>query len=276
MKTAVDVLIPSLDRPEQLAGALDSVEVVRAAEPDLELRVHVVDREQGSAAGAAAARNLAAARGDAPFLALLDDDDRWLAPRLGRAVELLRQRPEVAVVAGDAELSSGGRFVRSTLPATGRDLDHRNLMQDCGVCTSTVTLRRIDWERAGGMDERLERAEDYELWLRLTRPGRRVHVLQDRLARYDDIADGLSSDPVAMAAATLVALDLSGLGATLDPSLRGRLGRLEAVRAHGLARSGDRRAALELALAAVRHAPGARVAWTALARAVIGGRRYDG
>jgi glycosyltransferase involved in cell wall biosynthesis len=273
MSVAVDVLVPTLDRARALAEALTSVEQVRAAEPGIELRVHVIDRAGGSAAGVAAARNLAAARGSAPFLALLDDDDRWLAPRLSRAIAVLEDRPEVVAVAGDAELASGGRFWRGSSTDEGRDLIHRNLLLDCGVCTSTVTLRRRDWERAGGMDERLERAEDYEMWLRLTRPGRPIHVLPDRLAWRDDRGDGLSSDPVAMATATLVALDLSGLAPDGQPGLRDRIGRLKAVRAHGMARDGERRAALTLALDAIRHAPGAKVAWTALARALTAGRR---
>ena len=273
MTVAVDVLLPTLDRPRRLDEALASVEAVRAAEPGIELRVQVVDRAAGSHRGVAAARNLAAARGDAPFLALLDDDDRWLAPRLGRAVRLLSDHPELVAVCGDAELASGGRFCRRAPPAAGRELDHRNLLLDCGVCASTVTLRRRDWEQAGGMDERLARAEDYELWLRLTRPGRRIHVLRDVLAWRDDRSAGLSSDPVAMATATLVALDLSGLAPREQPGVRDRMGRLEAVRAHGMARAGDGRQALEMALTALRHAPTARVAWTALARALAAGRR---
>lgn len=273
MTVAVDVLLPSLDRPQRLAEALESVEAAAVAEPDLELRVQLVDRAGGSAAGAAAARNLAASKGRAPFLALLDDDDRWIAPRLGRAIRVLAERPEVVAVAGDAELSSGGRFCRPASSQRGRELDHRNLLRDCEVCTSTVTLRRQDWEQAGGMDERLERAEDYELWLRLTRPGRSIHVLADLLAHHDDRAEGLSCDPAAMATATLVALELSGLRARQVPGLRDRIGRLEAVRAHGLARDGERGSALDLALAAVWHAPTAKVAWTALARAIASGRR---
>jgi len=273
MPVAVDVLLPSLDRPDRLTAALASVAEVERAEPGIELRVHVVDREAGSPDGAAVARNLAAARGDAPYLALLDDDDRWLAPRLGRAIEVLEGRTDVVAVCGDAELGSGGRFCRTAPPPGGRDLDHHSLLRDCGVCTSTVTMRRRDWEEAGGMDARLARAEDYELWLRLTRAGGRIRVLPELLAWHDDLGDGLSSDPAAMAEATLVAIEMSGLAPMQDRRLRDRIGRLEAVRAHGLAKRGEGRDALALALSAVWRAPGAKVAWTALARALAAGRR---
>jgi hypothetical protein len=269
--TAIDVLVPTYGRPEQLRHALASVEAVQAAEAGLDLRIQVLDEEHGSGQGPAIARNLAAEAGSAEFIALLDDDDRWVAPRLAAAIEVLRARPEVALVAGDAALASGGRFLAPRSGATGRDLGHRELLLDCAVCTSTVTLRRNDWERAGGMDPGLARAEDYELWLRLTRDGRRVHLLPGILARYDDVG-GLSGDGPAMAAATLLALERSGRIRPGDRAVRDRRGRLRAVVAHGEAKAGRRREARRLAARSVLEAPGARVAWTALARALLRGR----
>ena len=151
---AVDVLVPTRGRPASLELALASIDRTAAAEPDLDVRVHVLDAAP-EGLGPAAARNAAARLGDAPYLALLDDDDAWVAPRLGPAIELLDTRPEIALTAGDAALSSGGRFL--PLPPTpGESRDHGALALDCSVCTSTVTLRRTDWEAAGGMDESLD------------------------------------------------------------------------------------------------------------------------
>ncbi len=257
---SVDVLLPTRDRPDGLARALASVDAVRAAEPSIDVRVHVIDAAAGAGLGPAAARNRAAAAGEAEFLALLDDDDAWVAPRLGPAIGILRGDPGVALVSGDAELASGGRF----LTAPGDVLDHAALTADCSVCASTVTLRRADWEGAGGMDETLDRAEDYELWLRLTAGGRSVRLLRAVLATYDD-RGGLSSDPVAMARATLAALDRS---AALPPP-PDRVGRLHAVVAHGLAKAGRHEEARAEARRALAHAPTARVAWTSMARAIL-------
>lgn len=276
MRPAVDVLIPSLDRPSALARAIDSVQAVSAAEPEIEVHVHVVDRDAGSASGPAAARNVAARRGSAEFLALLDDDDVWIAPRLGRALELLGRRPDVALVAGDAEMPHGGRFLRGAVPEGGLDFGHADLLLDCRVCASTVTLRRRDWEQAGGMDERLLRAEDYELWLRLTRPGLRAMVLPDLLARRGEAGPRLSSDPVAMATATLTAIEVGGLVDWRDAALRDRIGRLQAVRAHGALGAGDVAFARRLAARALLLAPSSLVAWTAAARALTSRRRRAG
>jgi hypothetical protein len=202
-------------------------------------------------------------------------------PRLGRAVDVLSKRPELALVAGDAQLASGGTFHRPRPCSGGEGRDHGSLCLGFALCTSTVTLRRRDWEAAGGMSEDLPRAEDYDLWLRLTAEGRRVHVMPDLLAWHDDVGAGLSSDPVAQAEATLEALARSAYMPEGDEHYAGRIldftegirvwrdrrGRLRAVVSHGKAKAGDFPSARELAWQAVREAPAARVAWTSFIRA---------
>lgn len=279
----VDVLLPSRRGGPALQRALQSVEEVRAAEPGLRIDVFVEDDPDGT--GPAATRNRAARRGRGHYLALLDDDDRWLPPRLGPAVRILSERPEIALVCGDATLASGGRFLSSPPPTGGEGRDHGSLALGWSVCTSTVTMRRADWEAAGGMDEAFGRAEDYELWLRLTAEGRRVHVLPHPMAWRSD-GGGLSADGVAMAAATLRALERSarmpegerafGKYTSMPEGVRAwrdRRGRLRGVLAHGLAKDGEFGPALQQAVEAVTEAPTARVAWTSLVRASLRLRR---
>jgi hypothetical protein len=178
----------------------------------------------------------------------------------------------MALTAGDATLTGGGRFLLVP-PVPGESRDHGALALDCTVCTSTVTLRREDWEAVGGMDESLDRAEDYDLWLRLTADGRRVGLLPGLLAIYETTGERLSRDPVAMAQATLAALGRSARMPERDSAWRDRLGRLHGVVAHGLAKEGRFEEARAEAARALEHAPTARVAWTAMARAVLRLRR---
>ena len=117
------------------------------------------------------------------------------------------------------------------------------------------------------MAEDLDRAEDYDLWLRLTRDGRKVHLLRGPLARYDDGPEGLSADPIAMARATAAVLERSASGNNTR-AWRDRLGRLEAVASHGASKAGDKSEAWRLALRALGHSPTSRVAWTSLLRAM--------
>ena len=265
----VDVLIASWRRPQLLQRALASVDRVREARAgSVELHVHVVDESGGSGAGPAAARNLAAARGRAEFIAILDDDDQWTSERLLHSIDILRNDPNVALVCGDMELTNRSALHgRVKLPPQGARLNHDQLALDCFVCTSTVTLRRSDWDRAGGMNEALRRAEDYDLWLRLTRKGREVRVLSALLGRYGEQERRLSDDGDAMAQATREVLTRSAR-LSRDRALRQRLGRLDAVIAHSLVKAGAGAEARALALRALAKAPTARVAWTAVGRSL--------
>jgi glycosyltransferase involved in cell wall biosynthesis len=272
-RTHIDVLVASWRRPELLKRALASLDrVSKARAASLCLHVHVIDEEAGSGAGPAAARNLAAAQGEAEFIALLDDDDQWTTNRLIRSVDFLRSEPELALVCGDMSRSQGRALQgRLSIPTEGVTLGHRDLTLDCFVCTSTVTLRRSDWEQAGGMSEELQRAEDYDLWLRLTREGRKIRVLPDLLGHYGEQEHRLSDDSIAMVRATREVLSRSARLET-DRAIMNRLGRLDAVIAHGLARAGRRNEARAMALQALREAPTAPIAWTALGRSLASHR----
>ncbi len=271
----VDVIVPSFRRPEALKRALASVEAVReATEEWADIRVQVVDESEGSGEGPSVARNRAVAKGDAEFLALLDDDDLWEPHRLDAAIEVLQAREDIGIVCGDARRASGGLW----LGADRRrgDHHHRDLTLDSFVCTSTVTLRRKEWEDAGGMDETLRLAEDYDLYLRVTRYGMRIHVLDDVLATYTDTGEGIGRDCGLMAAATLEVLAKSGFpGFTKDePNWARRLGVLNAAAAHWVMRErGDFSEGRRLALLAVGGAPRDKIAWTALVRSVLKTKR---
>lgn len=267
MTERVDVLLPVSRDRAHLERALRSVEAVaRTAGERLEIEVHAVDARDGRTPGAA--RNEAAAKGQAPYIALLDDDDLWLEGRLEESIASLKARPEVVLVSGDAELGSGGGFLPAGWRSGGLRL-HRDLALTGAVAASTVTLRRTDWEAAGGMDTTLRRAEDFHMWLRLSAGGRPILIRPRPLARLDDLGPGLSRDPVAMATATLQALDAACVIGETDPAMRDRRGRLRATVAHGAADPLDQAAG---ALLAIRDAPGAAHAWTALGKA---GRRWS-
>lgn len=260
----VDVLVPTVGR-DTLQRALDSAPASLLGD-DVVLHVHVV--EDPDRRGPAWARNRAAERGSAPYIALLDDDDRWLPGRFRLALDVLDARPHVAVVCGEALPAEGGLFLAKDPRGSGRpeeitpgDHPHEDLVLDCFVAASTATLRRADWESVGGMDEDLRQAEDYALWLRLTHDGRFVHVLPDSLARLGP-AD-LSARPGA-AAGTLAALER--YARAVPDARRGPLLAVMAFEARKDGRSAEARALARQALAA---APRAALTWKAALRALV-------
>jgi glycosyltransferase involved in cell wall biosynthesis len=108
------------------------------------------------------------ARGE--FVGLLDADDRWHPTKLARQVEVLRAKPEVAVVATRrALIDAAGQ----PLPPS-RDTLHRGavasaLLMTNFVCYSSALVRRSALEHVGSFDPLMLLAPDYELWLRLAR-----------------------------------------------------------------------------------------------------------
>jgi hypothetical protein len=271
MTTHVDVLIPSLGRPS-LADAERSARRALLPGDDIELHLHVV--QDPDRRGPAWARNRAAEAGTAPWLALLDDDDLWLPGRLTGALAVLASRPDVALVCGDALPRQGGLFLAGDPRGSGRprtvppgDHTHAALTADCFVATSTVTLRRSDWESCGGMPEALPQAEDYALWLQLTRDGRCVHVLPDALCRLRAGAGaGLSDDAAAGARATREALQAYADPAATSPR---RLATLLATEALSARRRGHGPEARALARDALARDPCAPLAWKAALRTLL-------
>ncbi|MGQ9689067.1 MAG: glycosyltransferase family 2 protein [Desulfobaccales bacterium] len=131
--------------------------------------------------GVSAARNLgvAAARGE--WLAFLDSDDLWLPDKLLRQVEYLRSHPDLEICQTEEIWIRNG--VRVNKPVS-----HRKMAGDiflpslerCMISPSAVMLRRQLFEEAGGFDETLPAAEDYDLWLRLAWR-QRVGLVSDAL-----------------------------------------------------------------------------------------------
>jgi glycosyltransferase involved in cell wall biosynthesis len=210
---SVSVVIATFNRPDVCRGAVESV----LAQRPLPLEVLVCDDgSPGPAAAAlrewcatldrvefiglphrgtpAPARNagLRAARGD--WVAFLDDDDRWVPGKLAL------QSAQAAgghwdVVSGDALRPKGDRyFTEETRPSREPapvEIDAAN-----PVILSTALARRELVLACGGFPEQRKYAgiEDYALWLALADRGARFLVLDEPLARYEDLgAERLSS-----------------------------------------------------------------------------------
>ena len=191
MADAVTVVIPTRDRARVV---VDTVRMV-LAQRQVELEVIVVD--DGSRDGAAEAvgaladprvavvrndesRGVAHARNRGielaahPWIAFLDDDDRWSPDKLRVQLDLAAaEGADFVYTAGLAVAASDGRVLwRSPAftPAELRaEIRSRNLVfaGSSNVVARTELLRRL-----GGFDESLDHIADWDLWIRLTEAGR--------------------------------------------------------------------------------------------------------
>lgn len=138
-------------------------------------RARVLRRPNG---GVAAARNAGIAATSAPWVAVLDGDDRWEPDFLVRTAALL---DDPDVVAASSWLRMHGVAAGVVRAQGGRAVDflHRN------ACPASVLLRRVDWAAAGGYDEVMRHGfEDWDLALRLLAGGGRVAVVPEPLLVY--------------------------------------------------------------------------------------------
>lgn len=201
--TQVSVIMSVYNQGAEVAAAIDSIrrqtlsdwelcavddastdrtgEVLeRFAEQDGRIRVLHNRRNLGLAASL----NRALACTQGPLIARMDADDISLPERFRRQVEFLVVSPAVDVLGGGAvEMDGNGRLLMETFPHEGHAELVRAIFRKNPFIHPTVMARREFYEAMGGYDERLRRAQDYDLWLRGYRSFR-YHNLQMPLIYY--------------------------------------------------------------------------------------------
>jgi hypothetical protein len=140
--------------------------------------------------GPSAARNAGVARARSRFVAFLDADDTW------HPAKLLVQLPVIAL--SDAVVCATDWTRDEPRLSEDAPIAVSNVFSDDLVIlnrfqTSTVVVSREAFGRSGGFSSALDGAEDWDLWMRLSRLGRIVK-LDAPFVRYRDHAAGYSKD----------------------------------------------------------------------------------
>ena len=108
------------------------------------------------------------------IIAYLNSDDTYLPGAIEKAVAGLGAHPDAAAVYGEGyHVDEAGRVIERypTEP-----FDPTRLAQTCFICQPTVFLRKDAVERLGYLDESRRYCMDYDLWIRLARVARFVHL----------------------------------------------------------------------------------------------------
>lgn len=181
--------------------------------PDPRIRVLELPRPS-----LAAALNLALREARFDLVARMDDDDGCPPHRLLLQSRALEHRPDLLAIACAWELADATGLVRRTMrpPCEPSPLRARLLLGNC-LAHGSVMLRRSGVLALGAYDESLDRAQDYDLWLRLSARAQ-IACLPDVLYAYTADHDELcSSDAQALAAATSMLQAWQSLPAGDDP-----------------------------------------------------------
>jgi glycosyltransferase involved in cell wall biosynthesis len=223
-------------------GSTDGTrESAEACAPDLQgIRLKVLRTEDNRGAGAA--RNRAITESSQPVLAFLDADDEWLPAKLERSLAVFDESGTV-LVAHDYLTCDGDR--QRQHHCEQRFLEGADpfvlLYRKGYIASCSVVARRDAVIAAGGFDESLRNAQDFDLWLAmLKKPGTRFQVFGEALLRYHPGPGGIMSHTWRRLRCGLV------IAARYFPDLRQRPGspyislwyrvaalHLEAVRAFG-------------------------------------------
>jgi glycosyltransferase involved in cell wall biosynthesis len=160
-------------------GSTDATPDVLASLRDSRLRV---ERRERQGLTRALIRTLELAR--APLVARLDADDLALPERLARQREYLVAHPDVGLLGtGAREVDPSGREVAIVRPPVDDPAIRRALIRVNPFVHSSVMVRRDALDRAGGYDASFPVAQDYDLWMRLSRVTRLANLPEPLVVR---------------------------------------------------------------------------------------------
>jgi glycosyltransferase involved in cell wall biosynthesis len=130
-------------------------------------RLEVIRQRQ---TGQTPALNRALGQARAPLIARMDADDVALPERLARQVAFLGAHPSVGLLGtGCHEISPEGGILSTHVPPVDDGTLRRALIRKNPFIHSAVMFRRSVLDAAGLYDEGFVVAQDYDLWLRMSR-----------------------------------------------------------------------------------------------------------
>jgi glycosyltransferase involved in cell wall biosynthesis len=144
-------------------------------------RLHVERRGRG---GLTSALNRALTLARAPFLARLDADDIAVPERLARQRAFLDAHPDVGLLGSAArEVDPSGRDIRTVRPPTDDAALRRALIRSNPFVHSSMMMRRAAVDLVKGYDPSFPVAQDYDLWMRVSRVTRMANLAEPLVVR---------------------------------------------------------------------------------------------
>lgn len=178
----ISVIIPTHNRPQLLQRAIESsfaagtdVEVVVVDDASIDETAAVCKALEGIKyvrlehnQGVAGARNVGVLTSTAEYIALLDDDDVRVPGSFDLQLARLRDEPDMALIYGQALVSSRDRLNqdRYPQPCPSGDVFWQLLAQNF-IPSGSVVFRRSCLYRTGLFDRSLTGIDDWDLWIRI-------------------------------------------------------------------------------------------------------------
>lgn len=149
-------------------ASTDGTREILAGFAQKDSRVRVITNDANL--GLTKSLNIALREAQGVYVARMDADDVALPDRLAKQVAFLDAHPEIDVVGTAYEwIDEDSQVIGRPNVITEPDELHRALIRTNQFLHGSVMMRRAVIEKMGGYDERVKKAQDYELWLRLSR-----------------------------------------------------------------------------------------------------------
>lgn len=192
VQSELAIIIPTYNRAETVGRTIESV--LAAERPDTEIivvddgstdrTVDVLNRYRNRISvvtfarrqGGNHARNAGATASRAPVLAFLDSDDEFQPSRPGRLIAYYKANPDIDAVLDSFVVKRRGVARNAFQPKgtfSGGDLNHLLITHAIPLTNSSVSVRRNAFDSIGGYDVSLNRHQDRDFLLRLSR-GHRI------------------------------------------------------------------------------------------------------
>ncbi|MCE2440372.1 MAG: glycosyltransferase [Candidatus Latescibacteria bacterium] len=162
-------------------GSTDETKVILEAYQD---RISYFEKTNG---GKSSALNFGLKHISGEYVWVFDDDDVALPELVASHISVFESQPEVGFVYSGYAFFEGKdadnviETVEATAHPDGEMLGQ--LLSGNFISGVSVVVRRQCYDRVGIYDERLIRAQDYDMWIRLARAGYKAGVIQKPLVR---------------------------------------------------------------------------------------------
>lgn len=188
-KPKISIIMPTFNRARYIAEAIKSVQdqildkweliVVDDGSTDdtgiivqdfskADHRIQYVRQEKNI--GIALTRNRGVSLAQAPYIAMLDSDDKWISTdKLVKQVSFLEQNEKLGIVGTNASfMNENGKVVGNNTNFSSEDLGirktelYRNILMQSGLL-----IRKEAILKAGGYDPKFSIFDDHDLWLNI-------------------------------------------------------------------------------------------------------------
>ncbi len=168
----------------------DSLSVLEGYRDQFPRQVVVIDQPN---AGQVVARNNALAEAKGQYIAFLDSDDAWMPNKLERQIPLFRANVGLVYSAALNVGPDGTELDVDRCDPRVRGDAYLELLQGNRMTGGSVVVTREALDRVGYFDPNLDAAENWDLWIRVSRQFE-LDFVEAPLVRYRKHPDNMSKD----------------------------------------------------------------------------------